>query len=493
MYTRKMFALLSLMILFSVILSSCGPAATPVAETGEKVDKPFAGKTLTVLNTEAVPILGYMHRYLDPKYEEYSGVKIVYENVPHGDLFTKLQTMAAARADTYDVFTVDDTISTNLDAIGATVDLEPLWRADPGDFKPEDIPLRTFAAQAMVGDKWVAVPNMGALGILSYRKDLFEDPKEQEAYKAKYGVDLKPPETWEEYLQIGQFFTRPDEGLWGFNHRYGEPNSLLFDWIIGYFYSRGGVLFDDDFNPVMNTPEGRESLSFFISDEFLAAQPPGHESYFFAEVMQNMVQCKVAMYLTESWSVPLLMDTANPCGGPDKIAITKIPGWKDPATGEINRSSLLAGTGWSINKNISDEQKAIAWDYIKFTMGNAMMKSFADEYGYAPLISVFTDPELAEKHPYLPLYYDMSLVAKPRVIEPWWLEAEFAIGTDLTQAFSRDLTVDEALEKADADARRIVEAAGYYDGNHHYLNAEKLEAQACAFYDKLGVKHQDCP
>ena len=38
-------------------------------------------------------------------------------------------------------------------------------------------------------------------------------------------------------------------------------------------------------------------------------QPPGRESFQFGEVMQNFTQGKVAMYGTESWAIPLLLDS----------------------------------------------------------------------------------------------------------------------------------------------------------------------------------------
>ena len=52
-----------------------------------------------------------------------------------------------------------------------------------------------------------------------YRKDLFDDPKVQEAFKAKYGRDLAPAKTHEQYREIAEFFTEwgKDNGLelWG--------------------------------------------------------------------------------------------------------------------------------------------------------------------------------------------------------------------------------------------------------------------------------------
>ena len=48
--------------------------------------------------------------------------------------------------------------------------------------------------------------NADAEGI-HYRKDLFEDPKEKEGFKAKYGYDLAPPQTWHQFRDIAEWFT----------------------------------------------------------------------------------------------------------------------------------------------------------------------------------------------------------------------------------------------------------------------------------------------
>src|SRR3546814_2985453 len=55
----------------------------------------------------------------------------------------------------------------------------------------------------------------GDLHTLSYRVDLFEDPEEQKAFRDKYGYDLAPPVTWDQYYDVAEFFTRPEEKLWG--------------------------------------------------------------------------------------------------------------------------------------------------------------------------------------------------------------------------------------------------------------------------------------
>jgi len=43
---------------------------------------------------------------------------------------------------------------------------------------------------------------------MSYRRDLFEHPEEKTAFKAKYGYDLQAPQTYAQYRDAAEFFTR---------------------------------------------------------------------------------------------------------------------------------------------------------------------------------------------------------------------------------------------------------------------------------------------
>ena len=59
------------------------------------------------------------------------------------------------------------------------------------------------------------VPMEAFLKVYLYRKDLFNDPAIQEAFKAAYGYDLAPATTHQQYQDIADFFTK-----------YGEDNGL---------------------------------------------------------------------------------------------------------------------------------------------------------------------------------------------------------------------------------------------------------------------------
>jgi len=90
-----------------------------------------------------------------------------------------------------------------------------------------------------------------------YRGDLFDDPKEQAAYGAKYNQKLRVPETWDEHAQIAAFFTRPDKQL------YGDISTVTAFWCAVNWNERfvcsavpNNVYFKPDGSANVNTPAG---------------------------------------------------------------------------------------------------------------------------------------------------------------------------------------------------------------------------------------------
>lgn len=460
--------------------------------------QPYKGETLRIMGIGVVPQFAYQAELLHPKYEELSGVKVIWEDTPFGDLYPKIQMMCGAKSDEYDLFwLMEYWQGPAVEQWDCVEELSSFYKAAPGDAAPEDYLLSTFSQIAMWKDTWVGLPANHAVGIMAYRKDLFEDPNYQAEFKEKYGRELKVPETWEEYLEVGQFFTRDTDGdgkvdLWGLNHRYGgDPSTIFSDWLVGFANSRGLQYWDDTFHPKFNSPEAIESAEFFLSQELLAVQPPGAEAFEFTEVMQNMTQGKVAMYVTENWSIPLLLD---PEVGPyyDKIAFAPIPGWKNPETGEIQRGTMSAGASYVINKNISPEKKKVAWDWLQFVHGKTTQMWFTEETGTGNRISGHTDPESLAKWPHLAANLEQMRVGMPRPKEPWWEEAVSAIGDQMTAALLREKTVEQAMNDANAAVEKIIEKAGYYETPRYYDDKQEMEAFACKKLKELGLVHPDC-
>ena len=66
----------------------------------------------------------------------------------------------------------------------------------------------------MWAGKTYGMPSNSAVMMMFYRKDLFEDPTEQAAFKEQYGYDLAVPQTWDQYRDTAEFFDREAGRRW---------------------------------------------------------------------------------------------------------------------------------------------------------------------------------------------------------------------------------------------------------------------------------------
>src|SRR5690606_2627320 len=98
---------------------------------------------------------------------------------------------------------------------------------------------------------------------LVLRKDLFENTEEQRRFQEHYGKALEIPKTWDDFLSVADFFTRPEENLYGTVFAgYPDGHNAVFDFCI-QLWSRGGELTDGDKVVQLNQPVAAEALDFY--------------------------------------------------------------------------------------------------------------------------------------------------------------------------------------------------------------------------------------
>jgi multiple sugar transport system substrate-binding protein len=75
--------------------------------------------------------------------------------------------------------------------------------------------LPLYSSKLCVWDQKVyALPLLGDELLCFYRQDLFQETQHQDAFKKKYGRDLGPPATWQQFLQIAEYFhNQPRPGI----------------------------------------------------------------------------------------------------------------------------------------------------------------------------------------------------------------------------------------------------------------------------------------
>ncbi len=142
-------------------------------------------------------------------------------------------------------------------------------------------------------DKLWMIPRHADISSLHYRTDLFNDPKEKAAFKKQYGRDLKVPETWDEFAEVANFFTRGTT-------LYGTQFAGKEEALTGRFYelllSNDGEYLGADGKAAFNSDAGVKAISMLRDLYASGAMPKGMVNYLWDDVASNFANGNIAIY-----------------------------------------------------------------------------------------------------------------------------------------------------------------------------------------------------
>jgi multiple sugar transport system substrate-binding protein len=271
--------------------STEGPADGSAFRAVEAAKK-FAGANLNM--TYEAGLQGLDPRnFSGPMWEQLTGIKSTVVELPSPDMYSKPIAEHIAQSGAYDI-----------------LDLQPQWTpalADGGVIAPLDDYIAKYMNVADLEDYhplYKALPTYkgkiwgffddGDMFALYYRKDIFEDPKLNEAYQAKFNKKLEVPKTWEDYAQVAQFITdQMAPNVYGAGHfrKAGSPGNQ-FDFM-QQFRSNGGMFFDDNMKASIANDVGVKTLNNMIAAN--KASIPGNEELDAVSLWVAWLQGKVAM------------------------------------------------------------------------------------------------------------------------------------------------------------------------------------------------------
>ena len=299
-------------------------------------DKPFAGTTLNFLT-----ISGHKAGLEEmlPAFEKETGIKVKMIPVTMPDLYTKLNTEFAVQGDAYDVTEMMWAAAQGYARAGYLYELDDFMKKYAVDVKKFTSVYvdnhMTQYPQTQKG-KFICLPHQADIQLLAYRKDLFDKKEEQEKFKKKYGYELVIPETFDQFVDVAQFFTRDIDGD-GKNDLFGTTvmgknfPSLVGD-ITPYLRGFKGDWINADFHPVVNSPESIAGIQYYV-DLYAKHKvtPPAANTYSWEEEVADFQNNKLAMMIIWPGQVVALEDAAaSKAAG--KIGYAVVPG-KAPAVG----------------------------------------------------------------------------------------------------------------------------------------------------------------
>ena len=345
----------------ALVLSAHAASAETAAERAVAAAKQYAGEEISIVWEAGLQSLDPLN-FSGPKWEELTGIKVKVIEVPTSDMFTKILQEHRAGTGAYDALNVIPSWMPDLVNAGALEELDAY--VDKYGFREElDKIAPTYRDNQMkVGGKIYGFPDDGDLFILYYRKDLFEDPANQAEFKAKHGYDLGPPQTWEQYAQIGQFLTDkyapktygagqfrgPAYGIWLFEERFRVGGGRFFD--------------PETMKALVNNAAGIKAYEGMRNDN--AFMPPGVETWGFVEALSSFLAGDIAM--TISWP-PFGRWAAG--YGTDDEALSWVP--KSTIVDKVGYALPPGGTpqlaaGFSLSVSSSSKNKEAAYLFIQW-------------------------------------------------------------------------------------------------------------------------------
>ena len=270
---------------------------------------------------------------------------------------------------------------------------------DLTDWLPEAVDISTIHPRAArylceypagSGRFFAAPCETDAIGFV-YRRDWFEDPAEQEAFRTRYGRELVVPDSWEEFRDIAEFFHRPAEKrygcslltgrgydsivmgfqpfLWAWGGAWGDPQSFA---VQGFLNSAGAVAGLDFFKELIQfTPEGGTNADYFFN----------------LEAFSNGSTTMVLDYF------PFYPGIVASMG--EKVGFFKVP----HHNGE--RFISLGGQGFSISTKTTPEKQALAKQFIAWFSQTEIQKKWITYPGsFTANTELLSSEEFARAAPY---------------------------------------------------------------------------------------------
>ncbi|MGH3344445.1 MAG: ABC transporter substrate-binding protein [Carbonactinosporaceae bacterium] len=278
--------------------------------------------------------------------------------------------------------------------------------------------------------KLYALPYNSNGGLLFYRKDLVKEP----------------PQTWDELVSSCTIAEQNNMDCYAGQHAKYEGLTVNVSEAI---HAAGGRILSDDGKQVLvDSPEAAEGLQFLV-DGFQRGYIPKEAITYQEEQGRRAFQAGDLLYL-RNW--PYVYGLAQTEGGSKvkgKFGVAPLP------ASSGSGASTLGGYNLALNKY--SDAKASVQDFMRFAVSEQVQRMELTQQSHAPVIaSLYDEPALAKKFPYLPTLKESIATAEPRPVTPYYNEMTLAIEEETYAALQGEKSVDEAQQDLKAELERIV-------------------------------------
>ncbi|WP_143452483.1 extracellular solute-binding protein [Sporanaerobium hydrogeniformans] len=336
---------------------------------------------IAILDAKVAKVL----QMLTKAYEKQYGIKIHFITFGYHELWHYVTKCIQEGASYIDAFMFDLVWLEELVKRGGLEELSDLKVENEEYFA--DIIEEAVENHGIYNEKLYGLPFMTGTQLLFYQKDLFEDNTLKIQFQRKYGMELKLPQTWDEFNLIAEFFTR------SFNANspvtYGTSlinkgnlyNSIEF---LNRLWSYGGAVISDN-QVTINSNYAHIALDSYRKSYQYTNRQEIHDTW--DTIADDFKHGHTAMaVLYDSYAFGINDSTESKVAG--NVGSCLLPG----------QCPVLGGWSFGINKNslVKDEAKK----YIMWACGRRISKPFALLSGISNRQSFYADKELDGLYPW---------------------------------------------------------------------------------------------
>jgi multiple sugar transport system substrate-binding protein len=298
-------------------------------------------------------------------------------------------------------------------------------------------------SNSTVGGKLVQLPRVTDISNIYYNELIYDNPAIRARYKAKFGHDLAPPTTYDEFKQQAIFLSSPPNS-------YGTMEILR---------ANGGDMFDAHMNPTFNSQAGIDALQWFVDLYKARAVPAGTVNYTWDDIGQSFAAGTLALDL--DWP-----GFAAYFNNPKTSKIAGHVGFAVAPVGAAGKHGGWSGShSFSVTADCNNKKAAVSFIEFLTDYDSEMMEA---EAGNLPTrTKVFTDVEADFKrqdNTYMANMFstwEASLAyARTPPLIPEWIDVSNAIWPQLQSAILGQKTAKQALDDAAAKVKQIVQDEG---------------------------------
>ncbi len=320
--------------------------------------------------------------------------------------------------------------------------------------------LKPIRDGASYDKKLYALPFYGESSLTYYRKDLFR----------KAGLTMPAQPTYGDIERFAKALNDPAKDVYGVCLR-GKPgwgeNMAYVTTVANTF---GGRWFDEAWKPQLNSPEWHNAIGYYVN-LLQKYGPPASSSNGFNELLTLFENGRCGMWIDATVAAGALHNGKQSTVA-DRVGFA-------PAPVAITPRGAQWLWFWGFAVPLSSKHPAAALKFIEWATSKEYIQLVAKTSGWAAIPpgtrqSTYRQPEYVATAPFAQLTYKSIMAADPLhptkqpvpytgiqvVVIPAFPTIGNQVGQLIAAALVGDMSVDEALRKAQAAVERVEERTG---------------------------------